>query len=399
LAAPARLDALVLDLDTRAGLCATRQLGRGGYRLAVAAREPGASGLATRYALSRTVLPDPAVDFGEHVAALMALLREQPADVAIPSIDSSLEALQRNRDAIGRLTAPALGSPEAVDVALSKERTLEVARELGLATPRSLLVSSPDELEAAVAEMGMPCVLKPVTSWRPLGIGGERLSPEIVADGADVRRLGAAMAREDAPVLVQELAPGERETIKLFRHQGRVLARLAIVIDRTWPPLGGSSVMRRTTVPSETLDLAEKLVAAIGLDGYSEVEFRRDARGRPLVMEVNPRLSQSLELATRAGVDFPRMQLEWARGGSIPTPPAPVIGLRVGWLAGDLRLLVGALAGSPPPRPRFGPVLAGIASDYLLHRARLEGFDLRDRRPVTGAVRFALGGLLGAARR
>ena len=225
MAAPARLDALVLDLDTRAGLCATRQLGRGGYRLAVAAREPGASGLATRYALSRTVLPDPAVDFGEHVAALMALLREQPADVAIPSIDSSLEALQRNRDAIGRLTAPALGSPEAVDVALSKERTLEVARELGLATPRSLLVSSPDELEAAVAEMGMPCVLKPVTSWRPLGIGGERLSPEIVADGADVRRLGAAMAREDAPVLVQELAPGERETIKLFRHQGRVLAR------------------------------------------------------------------------------------------------------------------------------------------------------------------------------
>ena len=250
MAAPARLDALVLDLDTRAGLCAARQLGRGGYRLAVAAREPGASGLATRYALSRTVLPDPAVDFGEHVAALMALLREQPADVAIPSIDSSLEALQRNRDAIGRLTAPALGSHEAVEVALSKERTLEVARELGLATPRSLLVSSPEELEAAVAEMGMPCVLKPVTSWRPLGIGGERLSPEIVADDADVRRLGAAMAREDAPVLVQELAPGERETIKLFRHQGRVLARLAIVIDRTWPPLGGSSVMRRTTVPS-----------------------------------------------------------------------------------------------------------------------------------------------------
>jgi hypothetical protein len=106
-------------------------------------------------------------------------------------------------------------------------------------------------------------------------------------------------------------------------------------------------------------------------------------------MEINPRISQSVELAVRAGVNFPRMQLEWARGGTIPRPPAATVGVRVGWLAGDLRLVVGSIVGSPPPKPSLRPTLGTIGSDYLLHRIRLEGFDLRDPRPVLGGLFFA----------
>ena len=396
-----RVDALVLDLDTRAGLCIARSLGRAGRSLSVAARDGRASGLKTRYADRRVVLPDPETDFEAFTAALVKALAEQPADASIPSIDASVEVLHRHRDTIGRFTAPALGEPEAVEIALSKERTLEVAATLGIPVPRSLAVSRPDELEAAGAEIGYPCVLKPVTSWRSLGSGGERVAPIYVGDAAEMQQVGPGLVRPDAPVLVQELAVGARETIKLFRDRGQVLARVAMVVDRSWPPLGGSSVMRRTMVPSEdTLDFAERLIAEIGLDGYSEAEFRRDANGRPLLMEINPRISQSVELATRAGVDFPRMQLEWARGGTIPRPPSPAIGLRLGWLAGDLRLLVGAVAGSPPPRPKLGSTLRSLGSDYVLHRTHLEGLD--SARPATGRrrarFRVAQPRAVGAAR-
>src|SRR4051812_8149340 len=105
----ARADALVLDLDTRAGLSIARSLGRSGCRVSVAARDGGASGLRTRYAIHRSVLPDPEVDFEAYASALVASLEEQPADAAIAVIDSSVEALHRHRDEIGRLTAPALG--------------------------------------------------------------------------------------------------------------------------------------------------------------------------------------------------------------------------------------------------------------------------------------------------
>jgi carbamoylphosphate synthase large subunit len=385
------IDALVLDLDTRAGLCIARSLGRAGYAVAVAARDANASGLTSRYASQRVVLPDPTVDFGDHARALLEVLASQRPDAALPSIDSSVEVLHANRDAVGQFTAPALGSFEAVEIALSKERVLEIARSLDVPVPRSTAVSDLAELEAAVAEIGLPCVLKPDRSWRSAGAGGDRLSPVIVRDAEEARRVGAGLVRPDAPVLVQEFAVGDRETIKLFRDQGRTLVRMAMLVDRAWPPLGGSSVMRRTvSPPADVLDSAERLVAEVGLDGYSEVEFRRDAGGRPLLMEINPRISQSVEVAVRAGVDFPRMQFEWARGGSIPDPPAPILGLRVGWLAGDLRLLTGALGGGPPPRPSLWPTIRAIASDYIVHHARIEGFDRRDRKPVLGSLGFAM---------
>ncbi|MFZ0342292.1 MAG: ATP-grasp domain-containing protein [Gaiellaceae bacterium] len=385
------IDALVLDLDTRAGLCIARSLGRAGYAVAVAARDGRASGLTSRYVSRRIVLPDPAVDFHDHTNALLDALASQRPDAALPSIDSSVEVLHTNRDAVGRFTAPALGSFEAVEIALSKERTIEIARSLGVPVPRSTRVENLAELEAAVADTGLPCVLKPDRSWRPSEAGGERLSPIIVRDAEEARRVGAGLVRDDAPVLVQEFAVGGRETIKLFREHGRTLVRMAMLVDRAWPPLGGSSVMRRTVSPPvDVLDHADRLVAEVGLDGYSEVEFRRDASGRPLLMEINPRISQSVEVAVRAGVDFPRMQFEWARGGSIPDPPAPVLGLRVGWLAGDLRLLTGALGAGPPPRPSLWPTVSAIASDYVVHHARIEGFDRRDRKPVLGSIGFAL---------
>jgi predicted ATP-grasp superfamily ATP-dependent carboligase len=186
---------------------------------------------------------------------------------------------------------------------------------------------------------------------------------------------------------VQELAPGRRETIKLFRSRGRVLARLAMVVERAWPPLGGSSVMRVTVEPpADSLAIAERLVEAIGLDGYSEVEIRRDASGRPLLMEVNPRLSQSIELAARAGVDFARMQVAWARGEPVPEQPSARLGLRLGWLAGDARLAAGALLGSPPPRPPAAGTWLAIARDYSVGRARIEGLDRRDLGPVVAAL-------------
>ena len=61
-------------------------------------------------------------------------------------------------------------------------------------------------------------------------------------------------------------------------------------------------------------DAAERLIEACDLDGYSEIEFRRDAQGRPRLMEINPRLSASVEIAVRARVDFPMLLYGWAVG-------------------------------------------------------------------------------------
>jgi predicted ATP-grasp superfamily ATP-dependent carboligase len=151
--------------------------------------------------------------------------------------------------------------------------------------------------------------------------------------------------------------------------------------------------MRQTIrPPADSAAMAERLVLEAGLDGYSEVEFRRSVDGRPLLMEINPRLSQSIEIARKAGVDFARMQLEWARGGRLDRVEGYRIGVRVGWLAGDARFAVSALRGSGSPAPARRDA-AQIGRDYLTG-TRIEGLDLSDPRPVLSALAFNARGLV-----
>lgn len=367
------IDALVLDLDTRGGLAIARSLGRSGLRVAIGARDARSSGMTTRYAVARVALPAPEQDFDAYANAIVDFVHEHPVGAVIPSIDSSVAALHRRRVELGAHGRPAIGSVDAVEVAISKLRTLEVAARVGVPAPASIAAPTQADVEDAVRELGMPAVVKPDESWRDEAGGGERLAPMLVRNEREL-----AEARRLAPALVQEVAPGVRETIKLFRVSGEVTARFAMRIERSWPPLGGSSVYRESvTPPRDALEHAEALVDAIHLDGYSEVEFRRARDGRPLLMEINPRLSQSVELAIRSGVDFPRMQLEWTRGGDVPSVERYRTGVRLGWLAGEARLVA---------RNRS---VRSLVADYVLTRSRVEGVDLLDPRPSLGALAFS----------
>ena len=393
--APA-LDALVLDLDTRGGLSIARALGDAGLRVAVGAPLAAAPGLRTRHAEASFVLPPPAAGVPAARAALLAALRASPVDVILTCGDPWLAVLHEHRDEIAPLATPAIGSHEAVSIAASKPRTLALAAELGIPAPRTLTAVSEAEATAAAAELGLPVVVKPAASWRPEcdgGEGGDRLAPVWCETVADVAEAAGRLARPDAPVLVQEVAPGARETHKLFVAGGEVLARVVMEPVRCWPPLGGSSTMRQTiAAPADSAGMAERLVLEAGLEGYSEVEFRRSADGRPLLMEINARLSQSIDIARRAGVDFARLQLEWARGGRLDRVSGYRVGVRVGWLAGDARFAASALTGNGHPRPALRDA-AQIGRDYLTG-THIEGFDMNDPRPVWSALAFNARGLM-----
>jgi predicted ATP-grasp superfamily ATP-dependent carboligase len=96
-------------------------------------------------------------------------------------------------------------------------------------------------------------------------------------------------------------------------------------------------VLRQSiAVPPDIGEHSERLVREIDLEGYSEVEYRRDADGTPYLMEINPRLSASVEVAVRAGVDFPYLLYQWARGEPIPRVEGYRVGPWMRYLGGDI---------------------------------------------------------------
>jgi carbamoylphosphate synthase large subunit len=371
-----------------------------GEPVAIACSEAAASGMRTRAAEARVVLPDPRTAFDAYADAIVESLAA--GDVAMCSGERALEALRARRAAIAaRGAVAAIASEPALTLAGSKQLTLDRAAALGIECPRSLQVSSPEDVLAGASDLGYPLVVKPLASWRALpGGGGETVAPMLAYDRAGLEAVAHRLVRPDAPALLQQVATGVRETHKFLLQDGRTIARLVMVAERCWPPLGGSSVMRVTIEPpADSHALALALVADAGLEGVSEVEFRRDASGRPLLMEINARLSQSIALAHRAGVELAHLQLRWARGEQLEPVADYRRGVRLGWPAGEARLLACGLIGRLDPRPHPLGELRDIARDYGLRHAGLEGLDRRDLAPTAAALAFTLRSAGGWLRR
>jgi predicted ATP-grasp superfamily ATP-dependent carboligase len=386
---PERLAALVLNGNSRAALVAVRSLGRAGRQVGVLATlsDSPSVGAASRYARFRGVLPDLIADEGEYVKTLLDVLDAHPAEVVLAVGDDTIDTLRRWRPEFASRTRLALASEPALATAVDKEATLELARSLGLATPHGLAVSREDQVDAAGRMVGFPCVVKPATSWAPRSALVGRLQCLVAMDAADLRAAVRSVLAAGTSALVQQWVAGRREAVHLLYAYGKVWARVCVVTVRTASVVGGNSAFRMTVrLPEDTAVAAERLVAQLGLEGYAEVEFRRDAYGRPVLMEVNPRLSASVEAATRAGVDFPVLVHDWARGAPLRRVEGYRTGVRLRWLGGELRWLRDSRRAHGHPDVPSTPAAMATLLAATVRPAAYDYVDLRDPWPAVRAV-------------
>jgi predicted ATP-grasp superfamily ATP-dependent carboligase len=385
------LDALVLDARLRQGLVALRALGRAGLHVGVVDAADEIPAFRSRWCGMSATLPDVTDDADAWVRAVLDLLARHPTRVLIPAHDGSIEALRVHRSAVERAAAIALASEPALEIAVDKARTLAMASELGLAIPRGVLVADVGEVHAAVREVSFPAVVKPLQSWVERDGIATRLACEAVVNEDEAKQAVDAMARAGGKAVLQQWLPGSREAVSLFYARGRIWGRFAQVAHRMYPPLGGSSVLRESIpLPADASKDAERLVRAIGLEGYSEIEFRRDRDGRPVLMEINPRLSASVEIAVRAGVNFPLLLYMWAAGEPLRESTGYRTGYRMRWLGGDIYYLRDTFRhqGRPDIPPR-GRAVGMFLADFL-RPTGYDYLDLRDAGPAFVASRDML---------
>jgi predicted ATP-grasp superfamily ATP-dependent carboligase len=357
-----KYDAIVLDAGLRQSLVTVRSLGRRGLNVlavdtTVDVPPPAFSSRWCRRGVTFSA-PD-ATD--AYLDQLEELLRASPARVVITSHDGTIAMLRRYRDRIQARARVALADDAALGIAVSKERTLEVAQRLGLRAPRAVALHTADDVPRMLREIGLPAVVKPDESWLSVAgqDGGAWAGPRLVATEPEAHDAVDRLTRLGGIAVCQQFLTGRREAVSFFYARGTIHARFAQWARRTFPPLGGTSVLRQSILPPDDIgDRAEALIREINLEGYSEVEFRRDGAGVPYLMEINPRLSASVEIAVRAGVDFPYLLYLWAAGEPVPH----VEGYRVGgWmrhLGGDVMTTLESI--QERGRPDVAPPLRAL---------------------------------------
>ncbi len=139
------------------------------------------------------------------------------------------------------------------------------------------------------------------------------------------------------PFLIQEYICGEGRGIFALCNGGRPIIYFAHRRLREKPPSGGVSVLSESIeVDLRLKELSHKILQRVGWHGVAMVEFKVTPCGKVYLMEVNARFWGSLQLAIDAGVDFPWLVYQLARGSAIDTMNCYTTGVKSRWLLGDL---------------------------------------------------------------
>ena len=391
-------DALVLDASLRQALVATRSLGRSGLRVVTAESpdlpnsHPWLPAFASRWSAWNASLPSYHGDPDLYARFVLGLADKHRARVVIPSMDGSIAALRPWRARFEERGVGLAVAPEAaLSIANDKERTLDVACGLGIRGPRTLPISSVDDVRSAIREIGYPAVIKPTKSWVTATSSSARVTARVVVDEAEALACVDGLCELGSRVVVQQWVGGRREAVNIFYAEGQVRAAIAQVAYRTAPVLGGVSVVRETIpLTDDLLNPAISLVEALNLEGYSEVEFRRDSTGRPLVMEINARLTAGIELAIRAGVDFPTMAWRWAAKEPVPPVSGYRTGVRMRFLSADLEWLWENFKHQGRPDSVSRLTATRVFAEDFFRRQSYDYVDRSDLKPTLMAVALHL---------
>lgn len=329
---------LVTDGEERSALAVVRSLGRAGHVPYVVHHCPRSSlAGASRFAVEERTVPDPRSEDRAFVAALADAVGDWDVEVILPISEASLHAVLPVRDAFADVSIP-FPPHEVFDRICDKVQVLRTARELGIPVPVQVEAGSRAEVEKAAEQLDFPAVLKPARSLVAARGGMTGTSVVRVSDHDDLPRALSSLPPAAYPLLIQEQIDGPGTGVFLLLWEGELLAAFAHERLREKPPSGGVSVLRRSVrLEPELLRMSRSLLERLGWEGVAMVEYKRDAAtGTPYLMEINGRFWGSLQLAVDAGVDFPRLLVEAARGGTqgFPTVTEYRKGLPLQWFWG-----------------------------------------------------------------
>jgi len=194
---------------------------------------------------------------------------------------------------------------DAIRVAEDREIFKEAMIEIGLDVPRSGIAHSVEEALAVARETGFPAIIRP--SFTLGGTGGGiaynvQEFREIVRRGLDASPIHQ--------VLVEESVIGWKEfELEVMRD----LADNFVVICsiENFDPMGVHTGDSITVAPAQTLtdreyqrlrDMAARIIRRVGVEtGGSNIQFAVNPEdGRVMVIEMNPRVSRSSALASKA---------------------------------------------------------------------------------------------------
>ena len=262
-----------------------------------------------------TIMTDPGMADATYVEPInwetvAAIIEKERPDALLPTMGGQTAlncALDLARNGVlEKFNCELIGASEdAIDMAEDRERFREAMTEIGLSTPTSYIVHTLEEAFVEQPKLGFPVIIRP--SFTMGGSGGgiaynREEFEEIVRRGLDLS--------PTSELLIEQSVLGWKEyEMEVVRDRNDNCIIICSI--ENFDPMGVHTGDSITVAPAQTLTDKEyqlmrnasiAVLREIGVDtGGSNVQFAiNPANGRMIVIEMNPRVSRSSALASKA---------------------------------------------------------------------------------------------------
>jgi carbamoyl-phosphate synthase large subunit len=261
--------------------------------------------------------------------------RERP-DGLLPTLGGqtglNLAVALADAGVLARYKVKALGTPiQTIRRAEDREMFKQLLLGIGEPVPRSTAVNTHEEAMRAALQIGLPLVVRPAYTLG--GTGGGFISTREELGGAVAMGLAASPIHQ---VLLEESVVGWKEIeYEVMRDSADNCVTVCNM--ENIDPMGVHTGDSMVVAPSQTLTNREyqmlrtaslKIIRALGIEGGCNIQFALDPQSNDYyVIEVNPRVSRSSALASKAtGYPIARVAAKIAVGKRLDEIPNQVTG-------------------------------------------------------------------------
>ena len=284
-----------------------------------------------------TIMTDPDIADATYVEpidpeVIETIIKKERPDALLPTLggQTALNAAIALHDAgvLEKYGVELIGADvDAIQRGEDRQKFKDIAVACGAEVAKSAICHTLDEALAAAEELNYPVVVRPSFTMGGLGSG-------MAYDEADLRRIAGAGLSDSITheVLLEESILGWKEyELELMRdNKDNVVVVCSI---ENVDPVGVHTGDSITVAPALTLtdreyqsmrDIGIAIIRAVGVDtGGCNIQFAVDPKtGRIITIEMNPRVSRSSALASKAtGFPIAKMAAKLAVGYSLDEIP------------------------------------------------------------------------------
>ncbi len=285
------------------GTQACRILKEEGYRIILANSNPA------------TIMTDP--EFADatyieplNVKFLEKIIAQEKPDAILPTLGGqtalNLAMELESKGILDRYNVEMIGAQsDAIEMAENRAKFKVAMQEIGLAVPKSDVAHSMREAEDFIEKIGLPVIVRPAYILGGKGTGIART----ISEFTKIAKKGLEASPINEILIEQSIAGWKEFELEVMRDKADNCVVICSI--ENVDPMGIHTGDSITVAPAQTLtdveyqqmrDNAFKVMRKVGVEtGGSNVQFAVDPKtGKQVVIEMNPRVSRSSALASKA---------------------------------------------------------------------------------------------------